>query len=117
MGKQSMQTIRNWPTVYSNCIIKRIDKGISSTAFIICSLSISRYGGTREHYTDQYAKILQNYAEVFKEPTHLPPTYEIDHYIPLKKGIEPINVRSYRYAYIQKAEIEKQKEMLNSGLI
>ncbi|KAL3576808.1 hypothetical protein D5086_022091 [Populus alba] len=33
-------------------------------------------------------------------------------------GIEPVNVRPYRYAYFQKAEMEKQvQEMLNFGLI
>ncbi|KAL5582355.1 hypothetical protein UlMin_014797 [Ulmus minor] len=43
---------------------------------------------------------------------------EIDHCIPLKDGTEPTNVRPYRYAYFQKAEIEKQVlDMLQLGLI
>ena len=63
-------------------------------------------------------KLLKNYVELFQEPTQLPSKRDIDHCITLKKGIEPVNVRPYRYAYFQKAEIEKQvQEMLNSGLI
>ena len=54
---------------------------------------------------------------IFQEPKHLPPLREIDHHINLKEG-PPVNVRPYRYAYFQKAEIEKQvNEMLKSGLI
>ena len=55
---------------------------------------------------------------VFAEPTQLPPTREVDHYIPLKEWTEPVNIRSYRYAYFQKEEIEKQvQEMDNQGII
>ena len=52
--------------------------------------------------------VIQSYSEVFDEPKSLPPSREIDHIISLKEGIEAINVRPYRYAYFQKAEIEKQ---------
>ncbi|KAL5565238.1 hypothetical protein UlMin_028402 [Ulmus minor] len=61
---------------------------------------------------------MTDYADVFKAPTTLPPLRDIDHHIPLKDGTQPINVRPYRYAYFQKAEIEKQvQEMLNMGVI
>lgn len=63
-------------------------------------------------------KLLQEFSEVFHEPSSLPPIREVDHCISLKEGIEPINVRSYRYAYYQKEEIEKQvHDMLNADLI
>ena len=63
-------------------------------------------------------KLLEEYAELFQEPKRLPPMREIDHHITLKERAESINVRPYRYAYFQKAEIEKQvHEMLNSELI
>ncbi|KAH9792244.1 hypothetical protein KPL71_004039 [Citrus sinensis] len=62
--------------------------------------------------------LLEEYSELFMEPKQLPPTREIDHQITLKEGTEPINVRPYRYAYFQKAEIKRQvNEMLSSGLI
>ena len=50
---------------------------------------------------------LKDYADVFKEPTTLLPLQDIDHHIPLKEGTQPINVRPYKYANFQKAEIEK----------
>jgi hypothetical protein len=52
-------------------------------------------------------KILQEFSELLKEPLSLPPIREVDHYISLKKGTKPINVRPYHYVYYQKEEIEK----------
>jgi hypothetical protein len=51
---------------------------------------------------------LAEFEDLFQEPTQLPPTREVDHHIILQEGTAPINVRPYRYAYFQKAEIEKQ---------
>ncbi|KAH9724161.1 hypothetical protein KPL70_007389 [Citrus sinensis] len=63
-------------------------------------------------------QLLSEFEDVFQEPSNLPPLREIDHHIPLKEGTQPINVRPYRYAYFQKAEIEKQVQaMLNVGII
>ena len=45
---------------------------------------------------------LENYANVFKELTTLPPLRDIDHHILLKEGTQPINVQPYRYAYFKK---------------
>ncbi|KAL6322878.1 hypothetical protein AAG906_020921 [Vitis piasezkii] len=53
-------------------------------------------------------RLLKEYEDVFEEPSSLPPAREVDHCITLKEGTEPINVRPYRYAHFQKAEIEKQ---------
>ena len=48
----------------------------------------------------------------------LPPTHAMDYCIPLKDGTEPINVRPYKSAHFQKAEIEKKvHDMLKLGLI
>ncbi|RVX18083.1 putative mitochondrial protein [Vitis vinifera] len=52
--------------------------------------------------------LIEAFTAIFEKPQPLPPVWEIDHCIPLKKGTNPINVRPYRYAYFQKAEIEKQ---------
>ncbi|KAL5576818.1 hypothetical protein UlMin_018517 [Ulmus minor] len=62
--------------------------------------------------------LIEAFTAIFEEPQQLPPVREIDHCIPLKDGTEPTNVRPYRYAYFQKAEIEKQVlDMLQLGLI
>ena len=52
--------------------------------------------------------LLEEYTDIFEEPTKLPPTREVEHHIPLKEGVELMNVWLYRYAYFQKAGIEKQ---------
>ncbi|XP_035545954.1 uncharacterized protein LOC118348438 [Juglans regia] len=66
----------------------------------------------------QVQQLLQQYKEVFNEPTGLPPNRSHDHKINLKQDISAISVRPYRYPFYQKAEIEKiVKEHLNSGVI
>jgi hypothetical protein len=52
-----------------------------------------------ESQSPSMRQILDKYTEIFKEPTQLPLKHEIDHNIPLNEGIEPVNVRPYRYAY------------------
>ncbi|KAJ3707248.1 hypothetical protein LUZ61_010953 [Rhynchospora tenuis] len=51
--------------------------------------------------------ILQQYSDVFSEPTTLPPQREIDHQISLQPNTNPINQRPYRHSYLQKLELEK----------
>lgn len=61
-------------------------------------------------------KVTQDFVEVFQDPQGLPPIRGNEHKIELKNGVEPINVRPYRYPQFQKNEIEKLvKEMLKQG--
>jgi hypothetical protein len=61
--------------------------------------------------------LLHSFKDIFANPVGLPPSRAHDHHILLKSS-QPINVRSYRYPYFQKAEIEKLiREMLHSGVI
>ncbi|CAL1394368.1 unnamed protein product [Linum trigynum] len=63
-------------------------------------------------------ELIAEYGSVFATPNELPPRREVDHRIPLREGAAAVNVRPYRYAHHQKAEIERQvQEMLASGLI
>jgi hypothetical protein len=65
----------------------------------------------------QIQALLCFFQLVFAEPTSLPPTRAHDHQIILKSS-QPINVCSYRYPYILKAEIEKLiRDMLHLGVI
>lgn len=45
-------------------------------------------------------QVLQEYCEVFKEPSQLPPLCSHDHHILLKDVAGPINVRPYRYPQV-----------------
>lgn len=62
--------------------------------------------------------LLDKFSELFHEPVDLPPLREYDHSIPLIPRAQPVNIRPYRYAPIQKSEIERQiREMLKTGVI
>jgi hypothetical protein len=51
--------------------------------------------------------LLQQFSNVFQEPTELPPPRQHDYQIPLLEGAQPVSVRPYRYPFYQKTEIEK----------
>ncbi|KAL0550257.1 hypothetical protein IC582_014763 [Cucumis melo] len=62
--------------------------------------------------------VLEKFNDVFEWPESLPPRRSIEHQIHLKTGTNPENIRPYRYAFHQKAEMEKLvDEMLSSGII
>ena len=62
--------------------------------------------------------VLEEFKDVFKEPTKLPPHREHDHRIPLMEGAKPVNIRPYRYGALQKDVIEHMtQELLNSSVI
>lgn len=52
-------------------------------------------------------EILEDYLDIFVEPTSLPLLRSHDHQIPLVPRASPTNVRPYRYPYIQKSEIKR----------
>ncbi|KAF2317382.1 hypothetical protein GH714_021382 [Hevea brasiliensis] len=63
----------------------------------------------------QLQGLLQTYADVFKEPTSLPPHRDHDHKIIIKSGSQPINARPYKYVAMQKNVIkEMTRDMLKS---
>ncbi|KAJ4757403.1 polyprotein [Rhynchospora pubera] len=71
-----------------------------------------------EQQSPIWAVLLDEFSEVFTEPSTLPPPRAIDHCIPLHPNIEAVNVRPYRYPYFQKNEIERQvSELLKTGVI
>jgi len=66
-------------------------------------------GFTLSQATD-LEEVLKEYEGGFEEPKQLPPNREIDHKIPIKAVVDPMNVRPYRYPHLMKTEIEKQVE-------
>jgi hypothetical protein len=62
--------------------------------------------------------LLLRFEGLFTEPTGLPPVHPRSHRIRLLPGTTPVAVRPYRYAYMQKEELERQcQEMLRQGVI
>ena len=87
-----------------------------SSMFAICLQSSA--SPTSQSVNLEIKHLLAEFEDFFQELTQLPPIREVDHHIILQEGTTPINVRPYRYAYFQKAEIEKKvHDMLKLGLI
>jgi hypothetical protein len=64
------------------------------------------------------AAILEEFQDVFEEPSQLPPHREYDHSIPLLLVSLLVNAKPYRYSPLHKDEIERQvKSLLSSSLI
>lgn len=62
--------------------------------------------------------LLAKYNQLFETPTKLAPQRTQDHAIPLKPGLDPVNIRPYRYSHHQKDEIERLlEEMTGEGVI
>lgn len=46
-------------------------------------------------------ELLQEYQDVFQEPTKLPPLRGVEHSINFKEGTIPFKMQPYRYPYMQ----------------
>lgn len=63
-------------------------------------------------------ELLISLSDLFLHPKELPPIRPHDHYINLLPNTKPVNVKPYRYPYLQKATIVKLIiKMLNEGII
>lgn len=51
-------------------------------------------------------EVLQEFHDIFEEPTQVPPSKFHDYHIHLKEGATPITIRPYRYPQVKKEEIE-----------
>ena len=62
--------------------------------------------------------LVDQFGELFEEPSELPPSRACDHDIPMIPGARPVNIRPYRYPPALRDEIEKQvADMLQKGLM
>ena len=62
--------------------------------------------------------LIEHDTHLFQDPTTLPPARNMEHQIALLPGVQPVNVKPYRYSPTQKDEIERQvKDMLANGVI
>lgn len=66
----------------------------------------------------QFQQLVDNFKELFEEPTGIPPVRALSHSIPLLPGAQPFRLKPYRYTPFQKDEIEKQvTHLLQSSMI
>ncbi|XP_019416449.1 PREDICTED: uncharacterized protein LOC109327750 [Lupinus angustifolius] len=82
-----------------------------------CESSDPRDGGI-ESTPIRMLPVLEDFEELFTDPTGLPPVRRQDHAIHLVEGATIPNIRPYKYPHYQKTEIEGLvMEMLASGVI
>jgi hypothetical protein len=59
---------------------------------------------------DEIARILHQYATCFDTPTKLPPHRPFDHKIDLMPGVQPANVKLYRYSPQQQQKVRSRNK-------
>jgi hypothetical protein len=75
----------------------------------VASLTAPRLQATVAVATDVLLdRLLGSFADIFAEPTGLPPARGHDHRIILKPNASPVAVRLYRYPVAHKNELERQ---------
>ncbi|XP_012844847.1 PREDICTED: uncharacterized protein LOC105964883, partial [Erythranthe guttata] len=84
----------------------------------ICMIAGMDGEDPRASITEALTGVLQEFSDIFQEPTSLPPNRGCEHSITIKPEMQPFKMQPYRYPYIQRREIETMvEEMLKSGII
>lgn len=84
----------------------------------LCMMTMEGDGPGSGVQPTEIQQLLQEYQDIFKEPTALPPVRGAEHSIHLKTDSVPFTMQAYRYPYLQRKEIEKMvEEMMNLGII
>jgi hypothetical protein len=97
-------------------LCKLLDKG--ATGFIIQLHSLQLSDKENQELNADITLLLEQYGDVFEEPTELPPSRSYDHRIPLVPDTNPPQMRPYRVPHKLKDELEKQiKHLLETKLI
>jgi hypothetical protein len=90
-----------------NCVLsaeamnKLLSKSILGYIIQIHSLQTEQTA-TVQHLSAEIDKLIESFAEVFSEPTELPPSRACDHSIIPTPGEQPPNLRPYRVPHMQK---------------
>ena len=99
-------------------IQKLLANGVESYVLTINKSTENAKVDSAQVQTRELKELLQKYQPIFHIPNTLPPLRAHDHRIILEHNSGPINVRPYRYPYIQKNEVERAvKEMLSTRII
>eukprot|EP00253_Pinus_taeda_P020026 PITA_20026 len=101
--------------ISSNGMTKLLKKEQRGVIAQLCSLDVST---SKSSISPDLQKVLDNHSKVVETPKGLPPIFDHDHAIHLIPGSVPPNIRTYRYPYAQKSEIEcMAAEMLEASII
>lgn len=91
---------------------------IQTPVLQLCHIAASSSSTEPSEIPKVVQQLIEEFSELFQEPSDLPPRCHCDHRIPLIPGASPVAVRQYCYKPALKDEIEKQvAEMLQSGLV
>lgn len=91
--------------ISSGSLGRMIKKGhaIISHLFMMKTCSMS----DQEPVAEAVTRVLDQYTDIFAEPTSLPTVRSLDHEILLKPGSMHVSLRPYRHNYYQKEKLEK----------
>ena len=89
--------------IISNVMTKLLKKEQWGVIAQLCSLEVPT---SKSSIFVDLQKVLDIHSKVFETPKGLPPICDHDNAINLILGSVPPNIRSYRYPYVQKSEIE-----------
>lgn len=104
------------PEEAKDCTDKLTEQAVCG--FVLFTACVVEVVSTVRELPDELQALLQNYEQLFQEPTELPPSRPCDHRIPLVEGAKVVNQRPYRMPHHQKEILEKIiKELLKSGVI
>jgi hypothetical protein len=78
-----------------------------SSLFQLCHIAESAASSDDIELLPPVQHLVEEFSDLFQEPTELPPRRHCDHRIPLVPGAPPVAVRQYRYKPALKDEIEK----------
>jgi len=85
--------------------------------FLVTPLLCSDGDNITSPITTETLELLQQFDDIFQEPSGLPLSRPHDHTIPFKENSAIPNIRPYRYPHYQKAEFEKIiAEMLQTSI-
>jgi hypothetical protein len=102
------------------CDVVELEKELKSGSEILVAhiMAVQCQQVVASEKPEELQPVIDQFADVFAQPTSLPPKRYCDHHIPLVPGAQPVHFRPYRYTYFQKMELEKIiEEMLKSSII
>lgn len=94
---KNSKTVKEVPAKEAN---KLLDKGAEGFLLQMHNIILETPEGFQT--PPQQQKLLMEYADLFEEPSTLPPHRDCDHTIPLKPSTEPPHARTYRVPQHQK---------------